>query len=160
LDIIPLPAEERTSEDESPLDFTQYESPVDTKDPTTDEEEPEPDSDEEMADTNMNGAKELGLMKPKPFTGKRSKVESFLEDCDVYLELNSKVYDTDAKKVGFVLSLMDLDEALLWKRQFLKSIKKDGKRTWPKAGDFADLVLKAFKPENVAREAIHKLEQL
>jgi hypothetical protein len=67
-------------------------------------------------DTNMmNGAKELGLMKPKPFTGKRSKVENFLEDCDVYLELNNKVYDTDAKKIGFVLSLMDSDEVLLWK---------------------------------------------
>ena len=92
-----------------------------------------------------NGAKEIGLAKLKPFDGSRDKVRDFLQDCGLYIEVNEDVYNTPLKKIAFVFSLMDSKEALLWKRQFLQSITKDGRKQWPTLVEFADKIQEEFK---------------
>jgi hypothetical protein len=70
---------------------------------------------EQMHVDTRNGAKEIGLARPKSFDGSHDKVRDFLQDCDLYIEVNQDVYNTPLKKMAFVLLLMDSKEALLWK---------------------------------------------
>ena len=48
--------------------------------------------------------KEVKLNPPRPFVGKRTDLNRFLQDIFVYLMINKDHYDTDEKKIGFVLS--------------------------------------------------------
>ena len=63
-------------------------------------------------------AKEIQIAYPKTFNGKPKNLRKFLQDVTLYLQINEGTYDTDEKKIGFVLSLLDGD-ALVWKEQFL-----------------------------------------
>ena len=52
-------------------------------------------------------ATEIKLNQPKPFTGKREDLKKFLQDTNLYLLVNNKVYNTDIKKIAFALSFMN-----------------------------------------------------
>ena len=65
-------------------------------------------------------ATEIKLNQPKPFTGKREDLKNFLQDTNLYLLVNSKVYDTDIKKIAFTLSFMNEGDAASWKEQLLE----------------------------------------
>ena len=56
--------------------------------------------------------KELGLNRPTPFTGDRQKVNTFLQECNLYLLVNRAIYSMDEVKIIFVLSYMTNKEAL------------------------------------------------
>jgi hypothetical protein len=40
-------------------------------------------------------AKEYGMNKPMPFTGDRTKIRWFFENCLRYLDMNQNIYNTD-----------------------------------------------------------------
>ena len=69
--------------------------------------------------------KETKLNPPKPFIGKRTDLNRFLQDIFVYLFINQNHYDTDEKKIGFVLSFLTEGDAAIWKEQFIDKIRKD-----------------------------------
>jgi hypothetical protein len=50
-----------------------------------------------MAQTQVvaDKAKEYGMNKPTPFTGNRTKIRRFLQDCLGYLDMNQGIYNTD-----------------------------------------------------------------
>jgi len=48
--------------------------------------------------------KDLNLGKIKPFAGKLQTLEKFLMDCKLHFVLKPDVYNTDDRKVGFILS--------------------------------------------------------
>ena len=80
------------------------------------------DPEETMAQSGSgNDAKEVKMNYPKIFTGDRNEFKRFLQDCELYLTINDKVYDTNLKKIGFVLALMNDGDAASWKEQFVKS---------------------------------------
>jgi hypothetical protein len=66
-----------------------------------------------MAQTQVvaDKAKEFGINKPMPFTGNRTKIRRFLQDCLGYLDMNQGIYNTDRLKIGFILSYMNDGEA-------------------------------------------------
>ena len=70
-----------------------------------------------MADTTMADAttktssKEVKFNVPKPFSGKRGDLKKFLRTCRMYLQTNSEMYNTDERKVVFVLSFMTEGDA-------------------------------------------------
>ncbi|KAJ3493618.1 hypothetical protein NLJ89_g10975 [Agrocybe chaxingu] len=64
--------------------------------------------------------KELRINVPPEFDGNRDDFEAFLNKCLLYLAINSGVYDTDQKRIGYVLSLMNKGEAHIWSNQFIK----------------------------------------
>ena len=65
-----------------------------------------------MAGSSIKEVKEVKLNPSKPFTGKRMDLNRFLQDIFVYLFINNDYYNTDKKKIGFVLSfLMEGDAA-------------------------------------------------
>ena len=66
------------------------------------------------APQNSTHAKEYGLNKPMPFSGDRTKVKAFLQECLVYIDMNEEVYTMDKLKIGFVLSYMNKKEAKDW----------------------------------------------
>ena len=80
------------------------------------------DPEETMAQSGSgNDAKEVKMNYPKIFTGDRNEFKRFLQDCELYLTINNKVYDTNLKKIGFVLALMNDGDTASWKEQFVES---------------------------------------
>jgi hypothetical protein len=53
-----------------------------------------------------NSSKELNLNKPDIFDGDQEKFRKFLQDVEVYMDVYYKVYNTDLKKIAFVLHII------------------------------------------------------
>ena len=105
--------------------------------------------------------KELGLDKPSPFTGDRMKVETFIQECRVYLQINKHIYTTDDAKVAFFLSLMKDKEALRWKQTYIKNItNQEGEIMFPKIKQFVDLLLQHFQSMNQVQDAANQINML
>lgn len=63
----------------------------------------------------MSDQREIKMSLPKEFDGDRTKTKAFLADVRLYLKLNHSIYDTDDKKIGFILSFMKGGTAGPWK---------------------------------------------
>ena len=62
---------------------------------------------------------ELKLNQMKPFTGKQTEFDGFLQDVELYLDINKDIYNTDKKKIRYALSFMNEDDTKSWKGQFI-----------------------------------------
>ena len=149
--------EERNTEEGPGYQTEDEEGPVQTK-------QQEESTDMEMA-TMVEGRnesnKEIGINKPTAFDGSRKKVETFIQECRLYLQVNKKIYATDEAKVAFFLSFMTEKEALKWKQTFLRSITNDdGEMNFPTIKDFVGLLNSYFKPTNQTQDAAHQLALL
>jgi Domain of unknown function (DUF4939) len=67
-----------------------------------------------------NGPKELNLNKPKAFNSNRDGFKEFLQNVEVYMDVNHEMYNNDLRKIAFVLSFMPTGSATTWKAQFIK----------------------------------------
>ena len=103
---------------------------------------------------------ELKLSPPKPFTGKRNELEDFLQDIDLYLTVNDKIYDTDQKKIAYALSFMNEGDAKAWKGQFLRSAKSTGQLILGTWTQFQTDLTAAFKPYDAPGDALEELTAL
>jgi Domain of unknown function (DUF4939) len=65
------------------------------------------------------GPKELNLNKPKAFDGNRDGFKEFLQNVEVYMDVNHETYNNDLRKIAFVLSFMTAGAAATWKTQFI-----------------------------------------
>ena len=102
--------------------------------------------------------KELGLSRPTPFTGDRQKVNTFLQEYNLYLLVNRAIYNTDEAKIVFILSYMTDKEVLQWKEQYLTSITDNHRNMMLSGyGAFITLLKEAFKPVDKTSEAMNKL---
>ena len=70
--------------------------------------------------TNGASLKEAKMMMPREFTGKRMDLNRFIMSCMAHLTINKELYQTDEKKIGFMLSLLNDGEAGAWKEQFIQ----------------------------------------
>jgi Domain of unknown function (DUF4939) len=66
-----------------------------------------------------NGPKELNLNKPEAFDGNRNNFKDFLQNVEVYMDVNHKTYNSDLRKIAFVLLFMTAGAASTWKAQFI-----------------------------------------
>lgn len=108
-----------------------------------------------------NSAKEKSICRPTPFDGDRKKIENFVQECRMYLQINKGIYTTDEDKIIFMLSYMNEKEALRWKQTYLRSItNNEGDLEFPTIRTFVDLLASYFQPANLAQDAIHKLNML
>jgi len=107
-------------------------------------------------------AKELAICKPKPFTGDRNKTNKFLQKCQLYLQINEDAYDSDEKKIGFILTLMEEGEAGEWSEQYIMSKvnANTGKIVLPTYRQFIDKLRDDFKQEDRIGGAMQKLKNL
>ena len=105
--------------------------------------------------------KEKAINKPTPFDGNRKKITTFIQECQMYLQINRKIYDTDEDKVAFMLSFMTEKEALKWKQTYLQSITNwEGEIQFPTIKKFIEYLNIYFKPTNQTRDAAHQLKML
>ena len=115
----------------------------------------------ELTTMNPPLQKEVGIMKPLPFNGDWRRVKEFIQEYNVYLDINEDTYKTDKVKVAFVLSLMNKKEAHQWKGHFINKITRaDMKIDFSSFKDFLVLIKYTFKPADQAGEAMNKLELL
>jgi hypothetical protein len=49
-----------------------------------------------------NGAKELNLNKPEAFDGNHNNFKDFLQNVEVYMDVNHEIYNNDPRKIAFV----------------------------------------------------------
>jgi len=65
--------------------------------------------------------KKVKLNLSKPFNGKQENLKMFLQDSQMYILINAKTYDTNLKKIAFMLSLMEEGDAASWKQQLIEA---------------------------------------
>jgi hypothetical protein len=101
-------------------------------------------------------AKEYGMNKLTPFTGDRTKIRQFLQNCLGYLEMNQEIYQTDRLKIGFILSYMNDGEAANWKEYYLDTLKNLTIRLpkYPTLAIFLADVQKVFCAADRVRNAV------
>jgi Domain of unknown function (DUF4939) len=68
----------------------------------------------------INGTKELNLNKPEAFSGNQDDFKKFLQNVEVYMDVNHEMYNNDLRKIVFILSFMTTGAAATWKTQFIK----------------------------------------
>ena len=97
-----------------------------------------------------------------PFSGNRTKIKAFLQECLVYIDVNEEIYMIDRLKIGFVLLYMNEKEVRDWWELYLKSIEDPatGKLVYLTFGTFLTEVRKAFQSVDQVQDAICKLENL
>ena len=76
------------------------------------------------------------------------------------MNINHEVYDNEPAKVAFALSFLTSGEAQKWKEQFIRSITKDRKMTFPTYAEFMNKLQAAFKAVNPVDAAMQKLALL
>jgi Ty3 transposon capsid-like protein/Zinc knuckle len=105
--------------------------------------------------------REIPINKPTPFTGDRTKIRGFLQQCLGYLQLNRPIYMTDEAKIAFVLSFLTDGEALKWRETYLLGLMDDkGEFQYPKFKEFLDIFTMYFKPINQIQTANNQLATL
>jgi hypothetical protein len=67
-----------------------------------------------------NRPKELNLNKPKAFNSNQDGFKEFLQNVEVYMDVNHEMYNNNLRKIAFVLSFMTTGSAATWKAQFIK----------------------------------------
>ena len=109
--------------------------------------------------------KEIKMNYPKIFTDNRNELKRFIQDCDLYMIINDKVYDTDTKKIGFVLALMNDGDAASWKEQLIKeAITTSDMQNIPFTMGmyltFKHDLQEAFSPYDAPGDALEKMKGL
>ena len=69
--------------------------------------------------------KDLKFAKIKSYSGKPDELEDFINNLELILFIKNDIYNMDAKKITYALSLMTIGNAGLWKkRTFKKTLLK------------------------------------
>src|ERR1700678_4507833 len=113
-----------------------------------------------MAPFNSNETKELRINPPTRFTGNRDDLDNFIQDCTLYLTLNGAVYETDEKKIIFMLSHMTEGTARAWKEAFVRDFINTPINDFGSLKQFTIDLKKAFEASDSEGDARAKLRQL
>jgi len=111
-----------------------------------------------------NGVKEIRMNPPKTFDGTRNKCRKFLQDAELYMLINTRLYDNDLTKIGFVLSFMNEGQAAAWADQFVEShalkVSPQPLTSLGTYDDFRKQVLEAFAAYDSPGEALSLIKNL
>jgi Domain of unknown function (DUF4939) len=111
------------------------------------------------------GPKELNLNKPDTFDGNREGFKKFLQDVEVYMDVNHETYNNDLRKIAFILSFMTTGAAATWKAQFIeeayaKPIPANPNDRLGMYATFRKELMEAFSMFNSVGNALDKLRSL
>ena len=99
--------------------------------------------------TTAPAPKEIRLNTPKPFDGNRDNLNKFIQSCNAYLNLNAEIFNSDKKKILFMLSYMTDGTAEAWKEVFMD--EKNG--AYGTYANFKESIKKAFSAADTEGEA-------
>ena len=103
---------------------------------------------------------------PREFSGKQTDLNRFIMSCMAHLTVNKDIYQTDEKKIGFMLSLLNDGEARAWKEQFIQEAfnkavtSGTAEMTFGTFLDFLKRLKESFEPHNDAADALTQLRAL
>jgi hypothetical protein len=113
----------------------------------------------------VNGTKELNLNKPEAFNGNCDNFKKFLQNVEVYMDINHETYNNDLRKIVFVLSFMATGSAATWKTQFIEEAY--ARPAPPNLNDrlgtytqFRKDLMEAFSMFDSVEDALDKLQSL
>jgi Ty3 transposon capsid-like protein/Zinc knuckle len=112
-----------------------------------------------------NGSKELNLNKPEAFDGNRDGFKKFLQNVEIYMDVNHETYNNDLRKIAFVLSFMATGSAATWKAQFIEEAYARPAPTNPndRLGTYAQFrkdLMEAFSMFDSVGDALDELRSL
>ena len=113
-----------------------------------------------MTSALRSNGKEIRINNPAEFDGNREHLNSFLQDCHLYLALNHETYDGEEKKIIFILSYMTKGTAKAWKEAFIQKIMDSSTQNFGTYKDFLAKVHKAFAAADIEGDARAALRQL
>ena len=117
--------------------------------------------DDPMGDNSKNDdPKVIKLNLPKDFSGKREDLKKFLQQVNLYMDVNMKIYHNDMTKIAFVLSFMDEGDASSWKEQFLEEAMSTSPHDYGTWIDFERNLKEAFQPFNTPGDALEEIKNL
>ena len=102
----------------------------------------------------------LKLNQLKPFTGKQTEFDDFLQDIKLYLDTNKDIYNTNKKKIGYALPFMNEGETKSWKGQFIWNAQGPtglDLGTWTQ---FVKELTDAFQPYDTPGDALEHLTNM
>ena len=105
-------------------------------------------------------ATEIKLNQPKPFTGKQEDLKKFLQDTNLSLLVNNKVYDTNVKKITFALSFMNKRDTASWKEQLLEDVMLLPTFDLGMWAQFKTDLTDAFKPYDAPGDAWEEMKTI
>jgi hypothetical protein len=114
--------------------------------------------------TTTNGRSSERGNRPPVFSGNRSEYENFVTKADLYIRLHPDKYDTDEKKVLFLVTYLDGD-AFLWSKGWMAQRTKDPttKQAQLASGsldEFKKVFKDTYEPLNLAQESMDQLMRL
>ena len=109
--------------------------------------------------------KKTELNPPKIFTGKRTDLQRFLQDTFVFLTINKDHYNTDDKKIAFVMSFTTDGNAALWKQEFISKVIRDSVTagnniSFETYKSFIESLEKSFLPYDAPGDALDAMKHL
>ncbi|KAK1221402.1 hypothetical protein PQX77_015787 [Marasmius sp. AFHP31] len=111
-----------------------------------------------IADINARAYdKEIRIKPPAEFEGEQTKTTEFLSDIELYLGINEGIYNTDKKKMIFLLSNMKGGTAGDWKLLRVQEYNRVGWLTWD---DFKKAFETAFSAADEPGQAQSKLRTI
>ena len=57
----------------------------------------------------------------KEFSGKREELNRFILSCMAHIVINREIYDTNERRIGFMMALLNKGEVGAWKEKFIQS---------------------------------------
>ena len=83
------------------------------------------------------------------FNGDRIDLNKFIQSCSAYLDLNAEIFNSNKKKILFILSYMTKGTAEAWKEVYMDE-KNGAYGLYP---TFIDILKKAFSAANTKGKA-------
>ena len=127
-------------------------------------QKPRTKSDVEMAPpTDNTETKEVKLNLPKTFNGNRDKFRKFLQNVELHLAINKKIYDDDLKKIGFTLSFMTEGQAEAWADQFVEQCQAknpDADLDLGEWSNFREELVQTFSAYDTPGDALNEMKNL
>jgi hypothetical protein len=100
---------------------------------------------------------ELRLGRPDDFDGTSTKARSWLESIQIYLLVNQEIYDTDAKRVAFMISFMKSGSAQTWASTYMQKVLARSPPSFDAFADTVTAITEAFIHGDAQNEAINWL---
>ena len=104
--------------------------------------------------------RELKINFPKTFNGKPLNLKRFLQDTQLYLQVNNQIYDSDDKKTMFMLSLLTDGPAATWKDNFLRACEVAGEYLFPRYSVFISRLKESFWNIDEKVDALQRLTNI
>jgi hypothetical protein len=109
----------------------------------------------------QNGARELKYKTPDPYDGEPKKLKRFLQECQLYLQMNQGVYVTSDQKIGYILALMKEKTAAVWRDTFLGKVQTaTGTYNFPSYTRFLTILKEDFKDVDSSADALYQLKSI